>query len=215
MNGAIGSLDWNAIYLTCFGVGLVLSLFAFFGGFMYFHAGHFHLRAHRIAGKGHGNHPSPINGFTVVVFLCWFGGAGYLMHQAHVFGASLVLFFSALSGLAGSSLLGWFLIRVLLPQERTLESSDTEITGVIGKLSGAIPAGGVGEVLYSQNGARRSAIVRADDGSQIPRGAEVIVMRYERGIAYVRRWDEFQHGLLVDGPTDARANALEKESSAE
>jgi hypothetical protein len=210
-----GALDWNAIYLTCFGVGLVLSLLAFFGGFMHFHAGHFHLRAHRIAGKGQGNHLSPINGFTVVVFLCWFGGAGYLMHHAHVFGASLVLFFSVLSGLAGSSLLGWFLISVLLPHERTLESSDTEITGVIGKLSGAISAGGVGEVLYSQNGARRSAIVRADDGSQIPRGAEVIVMRYERGVACVRRWDEFQHGLLVDGPTDARANALEKESSAE
>jgi hypothetical protein len=51
-------------------------------------------------------------------------------------------------------------------------------------------------MLYSQNGARRSASVRADDGEPIERGAEVIVMRYARGIAYVRRWDEFEHGLL-------------------
>jgi hypothetical protein len=24
-------------------------------------------------------------------------------------------------------------------------------------------------------------------------------MRYERGVAYVRRWDEFEHSLLRDG----------------
>ena len=29
----MGTWDWNAIYLTCFGVGLVLSLIAFFGGY--------------------------------------------------------------------------------------------------------------------------------------------------------------------------------------
>jgi len=50
---------------------------------------------------------------------------------------------------------------------------------------------------------------------EIPRDTEVVVMRHERGIAYVRRWDEFQHGLMADGPERNRANALEKESSAE
>jgi hypothetical protein len=188
--------DWNTIYLTCFGVGLVLSLFSFVGGFLHFHAGHLRLSAHRIGGKGHGNHVSPINGFTAVVFLCWFGGAGYLMHRAGVFGAGAVLFFSALCGLAGSSLLGWFLVKVLLPNERTLEAADTEIVGVVGTLSSGIPEGGVGQVLYSQNGARRSASVRAEDGVAVPRDTEVVVMRYDRGVAYVRRWDEFEHGLL-------------------
>jgi hypothetical protein len=192
MNG----FDWNAIYLTCFGVGLVLSLLAFFGGFPHLHVGHLRIGGgHRIAGASH-SHVSPVNGFTVVAFLCWFGGTGYLLHRANIFTASLVLLFSSLSGLAGSSLLGWFLMSVLLPSERTLESSDTEMTGVIGRLSGAIPKGGVGEILYSQNGARRSAPVRSDDGTPIERDAEVIVMRYARGVAYVRRWDEFEHGLL-------------------
>ena len=40
-----------------------------------------------------------------------------------------------------------------MPRERTLESADTEIVGVIGKLSASILANGVGEILYSQNGA--------------------------------------------------------------
>ena len=202
--------DWNAIYLTCFGIGLVLSLLAFFGGFLHLHIGHWQLSGRGIAGKVHGGatHVSPVNGFTIVAFLCWFGGTGYLLHRANIFTASLVLFFSAVSGLAGSSLLGWFLVSVLLPRERTLEIADTEMTGVIGKLSGGIPKHGVGEILYSQNGSRRSAPVKSDDGTPIERGVEVIVMRYARGIAYVRRWDEFEHGLLADGP----GRVIEKES---
>lgn len=151
---------------------------------------------------------SPVNGLTVTAFLCWFGGAGYLLHQANVFGMVLVLLFSALSGLAGAGLVFWFVAGVLMPHEKTLEPADTEMSGIIGKLSGAIPARGVGEILYSQNGARRSAAVRSDDGSAIERGAEVVVMRYARGIAYVRRWDEFEHGLMVDAGSRAEGERV-------
>lgn len=201
--------DWNAIYLTCFGIGLVLSFIAFFTGGMHLHVGHFHFGGH-FGVKGHtgGGSLSPINGFTLMAFLCWFGGTGYLLHGANLFGVSLVLLFSAISGLVGAALVFWFLVGVLMPHERTLEPADTEMTGVIGRLSGAVPAHGVGEILYSQNGSRRSAPVRSDDGVAIERGAEVIVMRYTRGVAYVRRWDEFEHGLLAEVP----GRDLEKES---
>ena len=188
--------DWNSIYLTCFGIGLALSLISFLAGGLHFHVGHvrFHgpMRVH--------GHVSPLNGFTLMAFLCWFGGAGYLLHRANLFGASLVLLFSVLSGFAGGGLVFWFLVGVLMPAEKTLEPEDTEIVGVTGKLSCAVVRGGTGELLYTQNGARRSAIVRSDDGEAMERGTEVIVMRFERGTAYVRRWDEFEHGLLTTGP---------------
>ncbi len=190
-----GGMDWNAIYLTCFGVGLVLSVVAFASGFLHLHIGHFRLDGHHGLGKD-GAHLSPVNGFTLVAFLCWFGGTGYLLHDAKLMTATLVLLFSVVSGVAGSSLVFWFLAKVLLPRERTLQSSDTEIVGAIGRLSAGIPAHGVGEILYSQNGARRSAPVRTDDGTAIERGTEVVVMRHARGVAYVRRWDEFEDGLL-------------------
>jgi hypothetical protein len=194
---AMGAWNWNAIYLTLFGVGLLLSLLAFAGGALHWHGGHFHLG--RATGHGaHKGHLAPVNGFTLMAFLCWFGGTGYLLHSANIFTGSIVLLFSALSGLAGASLVMWFLAKVLLPRERTLSAEDTEMTGVIGKLSAGIPAHGVGEILYSQNGARRSAAVRADGGEAIARGVEVVVMRYERGVAYVRRWDEFEGGLMVE-----------------
>ena len=192
----IGNWDWSAMYLTCFAVGLVLSLVSFAGGFLHVHVGHFHLGASHGAASKATPHMVPINGFTLVAFLCWFGGTGYLLQGANVFASALVLLFSAVSGLAGASLVFWFLAKVLLPRERTLQAADTEIVGMIGRLSAAIPMRGVGEVLYSQNGARRSAAVRADDGSAMERGTEVVVMRYVSGVAYVRRWDEFEQGLL-------------------
>jgi hypothetical protein len=201
MNATIQGWDWNGIYLVCFGVGLALSFIAFFAGGLHLHIGHFHV--HGNMGKGaRGSHASPINGFTLLAFLCWFGGTGYLLHHANVLGAALVLVVSALSGLAGAGVVFWFLAGVLMPHERTLQFCDTEITGVVGRLSSRIRKHGVGEMLYEQNGARRSAPVRSDDGSAMDRGTEVIVMRFANGVAYVRRWDEFEHGLLADRPAD-------------
>lgn len=197
-----GTWNWDAIYLTCFGVGLVLSVIAFLSGALHLHVGHLrfgghhvgHLKAHTHAGQ----HISPLNGFTLCAFLCWFGGTGYLLHHAGVLIGPLVLLFATLSGLAGAGLIFWFLTRVLMPHEKTLEPADTEMTGVIGRLSSAIPPGGFGEMLYSQNGARRSVAVKADAGETIARDTEVVVMRYTRGVAYVRRWAEFASGLMGD-----------------
>jgi membrane protein implicated in regulation of membrane protease activity len=190
--------DWNAIYLTCFAVGLALSFVAFFGGATHVHLGKLHLHGHGLAKSGRGHGASPVNGFTVVAFLCWFGGTGYLMHEAHVFNVTLVLVFSAISGFAGAFLVFWFLVKVLMPKERTVEPEDTEIVGVVGRLSTVLTDKGFGEMLYSQNGGRRCATVRSEGHTSIERGTEVLVMRYEGGVAYVRRWDEFEDGLLRD-----------------
>ncbi len=40
-------------------------------------------------------------------------------------------------------------------------------------------------MIFSQMGSRRSAPARSEDG-EIPKGVEVVVTRYESGIAYVR-----------------------------
>jgi hypothetical protein len=61
---------------------------------------------------------------------------------------------------------------------------------VLGKLSMPIREGGTGEIVFSQEGTRRCAGARSEDGSPIDKRTEVIVTRYEKGIAYVRRWDE-------------------------
>jgi hypothetical protein len=45
-------------------------------------------------------------------------------------------------------------------------------------------------MIFSQAGTRRAAPARSEDGVAIAKGIEVVVTRYERGIAYVRPWEE-------------------------
>ena len=207
MTAAFAHFNWDALYLTCFGTGLALSVLAFLGGSLHLHLGHLHVGGHGFTksgvhgAHGHLSHLSPVNAFTVVAFLCWFGGTGYLLAHGHVFTWVLVLGLSALSGAAGAGLVFWFLAKVLLPREHPLEPADTPIIGVLGRVTSPVSAEGVGEMLYSQNGARRSIPIAADDGVPIGRNAEVVVLRYARGIAFVRRWDEMQQSLLGDKPT--------------
>ena len=192
-------MTMDTFYLICFGVGLVLSVAFFLGGFAHLHLGHLHIGHSALGHHGAGAHGSgsrglsAFNGFTLTAFLCWFGGAGYLLHRYSIFVAPLVLLLSVMSGIFGAALLWAILFKVLLPRERVLSSEDTEMTGVLAKVSDSIRSnGGIGEILFLQTGARRCSAARSDDGRTIERGTEVVVIRYERGIAYVRPWAELE-----------------------
>ena len=185
----------ETFYLVCFGIGLVLSLATALGGFGHLHFGHFGRLHVGHSAHGHqGSHGfSALNGFTITAFLCWFGGAGYLLHHYSGLMAPVVLLLAAISGTFGASLLWALLFKVLLPRERVLNTEDTEMTGVLAQVSDSIRSGdGIGEILYVQTGARRSSAARSDDGRSIERGTEVVVIRYERGVAYVHPWAELE-----------------------
>jgi hypothetical protein len=184
-------MTMETFYLVCFGVGLCLSVLAVFGGAGHMHLGHMRI-GHFHAGKPGGGHGlmAAINGFTVPAFLAWFGGTGYLMLHAGVLPLLVILLFATVSGMGGATLVYVVLYKILLPRERVLTQEDTEMTGVVARVSDQIRPGGVGEILYSQLGARKSAAARSEDGLPIPRNAEVVVLRYEHGIAYVRAWED-------------------------
>ncbi len=204
-------MTWESFYLICFGVGLILSIVSFAGGFMHVGLPHLHMGHTSFGhtslghtGLGHGHAPSTaaraasissFNAFTLTCFLCWFGGAGYLLSSFSGLVAFIVLLLAVASGLAGAALVFGFLVKVLLPRERILTAQETEMTGVIGRVSSGIRAGGTGEILFSQGGARRSAAARSEDGAPVSSGAEVVVLRYEAGVAYVQIWDELAAGL--------------------
>jgi membrane protein implicated in regulation of membrane protease activity len=135
---------------------------------------------------------------TVAAFLAWFGGTGYLL--LHVYGVWFVasLGIAAISGIGAASLVFWFMAKVLMRHDHALDPADYRMTGVLGRLTLPIREGGTGEITYSQEGARRASGARSDDGIAIPRGAEVIVTRYEKGIAYVRPWEEPLAGITEE-----------------
>ena len=192
-------MSWADFYLVCFVVGFFLSLVMFLAGgsHLHVHIPHFHFHtpvAHvHAAGHagGHGTQLSPFNLVTLTAFLAWFGGTGYLLtrHSTLWFWGALGI--SLLSGTGGAAIIYLFLSRVLSSPNEALDPADYEMIGVLGKLSIPIRAeGGTGELIYPQAGTRRVCGARTEDGSAIVKGTEVVVTRYERGIAYVRPWSD-------------------------
>jgi hypothetical protein len=190
-------MTWSDFYLFCFLVGFSLSVLSFLAGAVHLHLPvkwhpPFHHGGHQGAGiaKG-GAHLSWFNASTVLAFLAWFGGTGYLLtrHSNLVALASLSL--AVASGLAGGWLVYRFMFRLLQNTDAEMNEWDYRHEGSVGKVSISIPANGAGEVIFEQHGIRRSAGAKSDDGSSIEKGAEVVISRYEKGMAFVRRWDEF------------------------
>jgi hypothetical protein len=97
---------------------------------------------------------------------------------------------SVASGLVGGSIIFLFLSRVLISHEENMDPADYEMAGVLGRVCVSIRAGGTGEIIYSQVGTRRVCGARSEDRSAIAKGTEVVVTRYDKGIAYVRLWSE-------------------------
>ena len=189
-------MSWESFFLICFIVGLVLSFVSMFGGFAHLHL---HLGSHvghvhglHMARGSHGGHAfSAINGFTVTAFLCWFGGAGYLLERYTGWIVPLILLGACFSGVFGAAILWAALFKFLVPHERLLTTEETEMAGVVAKVSDQIRDGsGIGEIIFSQTGSRKCSAAKSEDGRAIERGAEVVVLRYERGVAYVKRWED-------------------------
>jgi len=100
------------------------------------------------------------------------------------------LLVSVVSGLVAAVIVFLFLSRVLISDEENMDPADYEMVGVLGRICSAIRAGGTGEMIYAQMGTRRVCGARSEDESAIAKGTEVVVTRYEKGIAYVRLWSE-------------------------
>jgi hypothetical protein len=94
------------------------------------------------------------------------------------------------SGLVGGGIVFLFLGKVLTSEEENMDPADYQMVGVLGRTSMPIREGGTGEIIYSQAGTRRTCGARSEDGIAIAKGVEIVVTRYEKGIAYVRLWTE-------------------------
>jgi membrane protein implicated in regulation of membrane protease activity len=189
-------MTWADFYLACFLVGFGLSALSLLGGsgHLHVHLPHMHL-PHGMhlphASHGGGVQPGQLPWFnfgTLAAFLAWFGGVGYLLERYSHLWFFTALALSTLTGLAAAALVFWFLANVLFAHEAPLDPADYDMVGVLGKLSIPIREGGTGELIYSQEGTRHVSGARSEEGVAIPRGAEVMVTRYENGIAYVKPW---------------------------
>ena len=191
-------MTWANFYLACFALGFVFSLLScLLGGFHshlphFLGGGHVHAGPHvHLSHGGPGKAEAPLlNPVSLAAFLAWFGGVGYLLTRFSTVWFGVGLGIALLSGITGAGIIYLFLSKVLMSAEENLDPSDYSMVGVLGHLSMPIREGGTGEIIYSQAGTRQTCGARTEDGSAVAKGSEVVVTRYEKGIAYVRLWTE-------------------------
>lgn len=195
----------DAFLIGCFLFGIIFTIASLLLGFadiglhdLGLHGAGGHDLGTHGHGGGHGNghgadHESPfayLNISTILAFITWFGGVGYLMRNGAGWVALLSLLIGVLGGLLGAFAIGWLVVNVLVRDERVLDPRDYEVIGSIAHVTSTIRTGGYGEIVYEKGGTRQVSAARSVEPEQaIARGTEVVVLRVERGVAYVEPWD--------------------------
>jgi hypothetical protein len=204
----------SSFYLICFLAGLTFSVLTFLAGAVHIHIHlpfHAHLPVH--GGSVHvghggtsgssnagaarggslrgGSHVSWFNASTIMAFFAWFGGAGYILTRTSHLVAAVSLGLSVLAGLVAGTIVYRFMLKLTYAGDSLMLDEDYRIEGCVGTLSLPIRQQGTGEVIFSLGGVRQCAGARSEDGALVEKGAEVVIERYEKGIAYVKRWEDF------------------------
>lgn len=197
----------TTLFMICFFTGFGLAVVSFVSGLdkvnvfdhILGHGHHF-----RLGGHHHGHHVvksgrtpmyvSPFNMAAITAFLACFGGAGMALLQLTHWMSSILVAVAIAFGLTGGSIVNRF-IGALMKSERSAQSINWP--GVIAKVTIPIREhDGTGEIVFLHDGTRQVSGARSDSGSAIDKGAEVVVTKYEKGIAYVCTWEELPAGPL-------------------
>lgn len=184
----------EGLFVFCFVFGLATSAISFAVGSLGGEAGLGDGGA--AGGEGGEGHDathgvSPLNFQTATAFLTCFGGIGYVLSETVGAGPALALIGATGGGLAGGAVIFLFLARVLVAGQRFVSPDSSRLDGTVATVSLAIRPAGTGEIIFSRDGARRSEGARSATGDAIPVGAEVVVVRYEGGIAFVEPWASY------------------------
>jgi len=128
---------------------------------------------------------SPFGVSTIMIFLTWFGAAGYLARTWGGQTAWTAIPIATVVGLAGGAAI-WVVLAKILPRgESQLDPAQYDLHGTVAQVTSSIRAGGTGEIIYILDGKRRVDGARSQDGKPIANGEEVSIVHYTGGIAYV------------------------------
>jgi len=177
------------LFLICFLVGVGVSAVSLFASFLHLHHGghlHFHGHGHSLLKHGSEWLSGLFNLAAITMFLAWFGGVGLLLEEATSLALAPIVVIAGGAGFTGGATI-LRIMRALRLRERPLEP--IQLVGAIGRLTIPIREGGTGEIVYTVDGKRRVSGARADDSRPIARDTEVVITRYDKGIAYVCEFD--------------------------
>lgn len=191
------------IFLGCFLVGFTLTLVSLLFGFDHGGDG-VHFGDHGSPGDigmgdaggvdaggvdhaGHAAHGASFFSYTgMLMFLTCFGGVGYILNRNASGTLVLILAGSILAGLGGATVMFLYFNHFLRHGETPMDPAEYQMAGTLARVTSGIREGEAGEITYVQGGTRKTVGARSDEGHAHPQGEEVVIVRYEKGIAYVR-----------------------------
>ena len=194
----------TTFFVGCFAFGLLFTVTTFllgaFGGTELHLGAHSllsgltgsHGSAHGHGAHGHGStHVSPFSLSTLSAFLTWFGGAGYLLSRYSALTALSSTLAALACGAVGGALFFAVVARYIVPRLTVMNPDDFRVQGIVARVTSTIQPGGIGEIVYTLGGTRHSDGARSASEQSIERGTQVVVLRIEKGIAYVEPWATF------------------------
>src|SRR5256884_5145399 len=136
-------MTWSDFYLFCFLVGFSLSVVSFLAGAVHIHLPvkwhlPFHLGHHW--GGGHGGvrgafkgaaEISWFNASTIMAFLAWFGGTGYLLTRHARLLALASLGISVVAGLFAGWVVFRFMVKLVQRDDAPMTTEDRRVEGAL------------------------------------------------------------------------------------
>jgi amino acid transporter len=185
-------MDLFLVYAVCLGVGLLFTIVSafmshVFGGHDVGHDAHSELGTGGHAEAGY-NMPgfSPFSPTVIASFVTAFGGFGMIFSKIEStknpwISAPLAV----LSGLLIAAGVFWMFHQLFSKTQSSSESQVTALIGATATVITPIPAHGVGEIAYVDNGTRYTAPARVVTGVALPTGQTVTISKIVGSQFYV------------------------------
>ncbi len=129
---------------------------------------------------------------SILAFITWFGGVGYLTRNGLGWHWGVAILLAVAGGVGAALLVRFFVVNVLRAGSETLDPREFERVGVLARVTSPIRSGGVGEIVWEQHGSRMVTSAKSATVDPVARGTEVLILGVERGVAIVEPFD----GLL-------------------
>jgi len=172
------------IYTACLALGLLFTIISALAGHLFGHdAGGAHdigTGGHAEAGYDHSGMPG-VSFFSPTVMSCFvtaFGACGLILSRIQW--TRNIWISAPISAAAGFIMAGLAFLLFNWLFSKTESSSEACVGSLVGKPASIItpiPANGVGEIAYIQGGTRYTAPARTENGSPVPSGRPVRIIR--------------------------------------
>ena len=181
----------QVLFLTAFIAGLIVGVYAMFGGVE---------RVRRGAAAGPlGSEPDAraiVSLPMSAAFAAVFGLTGYLLGRSTLLGVGWRIAIAAVVGAAGAAGALALVAAWAVPSAREdVVDERFLLMGHVARVTQSIGEGAAGTIAFEHDGTRHAIMARSMDGTPLEAGTDVVIERVEGDVAYVEPWARVEERL--------------------